>query len=93
MADRDMCANVMMEEGYMRMSVEYSCEESKVKIQQAIANAEKELKLFPSVIRRAINDNAGNFSIEFGNEEGLPRDHGDFFDAVMKELDINRCAV
>jgi len=89
---RDMCADVKMEEGYMRMSIEYNNDISKVKIQQAIAKIEKDLQLFPSVIRRAINDTAGNFSIEFGTE-GIPRDAGDFCEAVMKELGINNCSI
>ncbi len=89
---RDMCADVKMEEGYMRMSIEYNNDISKVKIQQAIAKIEKDLQLFPSVIRRAINDTAGNFSIEFGTE-GIPRDAGNFCEAVMKELGINNCSI
>ena len=92
MTSRDMCANVMMEEGYMRMSLEYNCNESKNKIEAAIKKVEKDLKLYPSVIRRAISDTAGNFSIEFGSEEGLSRENGEFFEAVMKELGIDKCS-
>jgi len=89
---RDMCADVKMEEGYMRMSVEYNNDDSKKKIQAAIGKVEKEMQVFPSVIRRAINDTAGNFSVEFGTE-GIPRDAGDFCEALMKELGIGKCSI
>lgn len=89
---RDMCADVKMEEGYMRMSVEYNNEESKKKIQEAIGKIEKEMQVFPSVIRRAIDATAGNFSVEFGTE-GIPRDAGDFCEALMKELGISKCSI
>jgi hypothetical protein len=89
---RDMCADVKMEEGYMRMSVEYNNDKSKIKIQKAIAKVEKEMSVYPSVIRRAISEDAGNFSVEFGTE-GIPRDAGDFCEAVMKELGIDHCSL
>lgn len=89
---RDMCADVKMEEGYMRMSVEYNNEASKKTIQAAIGKVEKELQVFPSVIRRAIDDTAGNFSIEF-EADGVGRDSGDFCEALMKELGISKCTI
>lgn len=89
---RDMCADVKMEEGYMRMSVEYNNEISKKTIQSAIGKVEKDMEIYPSVIRRAINSDAGNFSIEFGTE-GIPREAGDFCEAVMKELGITHCSI
>ena len=89
---RDMCADVKMEEGYMRMSIEYNNDASKIKIQQAIAKIEKDMKIFPSVIRRAIDETTGNFSVEFGTD-GIPRDAGDFCEAVLDELGISRCSI
>jgi len=89
---RDMCADVKMEEGYMRMSVEYNNDNSKAKIQAAIAKIEKDMGIYPSVIRRAISEDAGNFSVEFGTE-GIPRDAGDFCEAVMHELGLNNCSI
>ena len=90
---RDMCADVKMEEGYMRMSIEYNNELSKVKIQEAIGKVEKELKLFPSVIRRAIDETSGNFSVEFGVDDDCTRENGTFCEAVLKELGIDHCTV
>jgi len=92
MITRDMCVDVKMEEGYMRMSIEYNNDDSKIKIQKAISKIEKNTNLFPSVIRRAISSDAGNFSIEFGTE-GIPRDAGDFCESVMKELGIDKCTI
>lgn len=89
---RNMCANVMMEEGYMRMSIEFNNSDDRDKIENAISKYEKEMQMFPSVIRRNISDDAGNFSIEFGIE-GTPRDAGNFFESVMKECGIGRCEI
>jgi len=88
---RDMCADVKMEEGYMRMSIEYNNENSKLKIQEAIGKIEKITNIFPSVIRRAINPTSGNFSVEFGIDEDCARDNGEFCEAVLEELGISTC--
>jgi len=90
--ERDMCADVKMEEGYMRMSVEYNNETSKKNIQAAIGKVEKQMQVFPSVIRRAINEHAGNFSIEF-EFDSCQRTSGEFCEAVMKELGIGKCSI
>ena len=89
---RDMCADVKMEEGYMRMSIEYNNETSKKNIQAAIGKIEKELGVFPSVLRRAISEDAGNFSVEFGFDS-CQRTAGEFCEAVMKELGIGKCSI
>jgi hypothetical protein len=87
---RTMCANVMMEEGYMRMSVEFDNANDRDKIEAAIAKSEKEMQLFPSVLRRNISEDVGNFSVEFAVEAN-PRDAGAFFNAVMKDCGIDKC--
>ena len=89
---RDMVADVKMEEGYMRMSIEYNNDESKRRIQDAIELIEKEMKVYPSVIRRAIDETSGNFSVEFGTE-GIQRDAGDFCEAVLHKLGISKCSI
>ena len=88
----DMIADVKMEESYMRMSIEYSNDESKKRIQDTIAKIEKDMQVYPSVIRRAINDTEGNFSVEFGTE-GIQRDAGNFCEAVLHELNLKSCGV
>jgi len=87
---RDMCADLKMEENYMRMSIEYNNDDSRVKIQQAIDTIEKQTQLYPTVFRKAISNEAGNFSIEF-ETEGTQRDAGEFCEALLKELGIDHC--
>ncbi len=89
---RDMCADVKMEEGYMRMSIEYNNDVSKQKIQDAIATIEKKMQCYPSVIRRAISEDAGNFSVEFGFDS-CQRTSGEFCESVIKELGIGKCSI
>jgi len=89
---RDMCADVKMEEGYMRMSIEYNNEASKKNIQEAIGKIEKQMQCYPSVLRRAISEDAGNFSVEF-EFDSCQRTAGEFCEAVMKELGIGKCSI
>ena len=89
---RDMCADVKMEEGYMRMSIEYNNDESKQRIQEAISKIEKTMAVYPDVVRRAISSDAGNFSVEFGYDS-CQRTAGDFCEAVMHELGISKCTI
>jgi len=86
----NMCANVRMEENYERLSLNYANHDEKVKIQQAIAKVENQLKLYPMVIRKNENENAGSISIEF-ETEGVQRVAGEFFELMLKELDITHC--
>lgn len=87
---RNLCANVMMEEGYMRMSVEFDNNTDREKIENTINIAEDKYKLYPSVIRRNISETAGNYSLEF-QVEGTPREAGEFFQFIMSELGIDHC--
>lgn len=89
---RDMCADVKMEEGYMRMSIEYNNEESRNKIQDAITKIERDMGVHPDVVRRAISETAGNYSVEFGFDS-CQRTSGEFCEAVMHELGINKCTI
>ena len=85
-----MIANVRMEENYERMSVNYANHDEKLTIQKAIAEVEKELKLYPMVIRRNQDEHAGSISIEF-ETEGVQRVAGDFFEQMLKKLGIKHC--
>ncbi len=87
---RDMCTDMKMEEGYMRMSIEYNNDISKNKIQEAISKTEKDMQIFPSVLNKELGDNIGNFSLEF-ETDNVARDGGNFCNAVMKELNITSC--
>ncbi len=90
---RDMCADVKMEEGYMRISIEFNNDKSRETISSAITKIEKEMKIFPSVIRRNLDEHCGNFSVEFGIEDMEGRDSGDFCEALLKELNIRYCSI
>jgi hypothetical protein len=89
---RDLCADVKMEEGYMRMSIEYNNDNSRDKIQDAITKVERQMNVNPDVVRRAINDSAGNYSVEFGFDS-CQRTSGEFCEAVMHELGISKCSI
>ena len=89
---RDMCADVKMEEGYMRMSIEFNNDTSRTKIEETIGKIEKQMKLFPSVIRRNIDEHCGNFSVEF-ESDGCHREAGEFCEAVMHALGIDHCSI
>lgn len=91
--ERDRCADVRMEEGYMRTSIEYNNENTKVSIQKAIFETEQELKVFPTVIRRAISENAGNISVEFEIGGGCQREAGEFSEILLKKLDLKACDI
>jgi len=89
---RDMCADVKMEEGYMRMSIEYNNHDSENKILDAITLVQQKMDLNPDITKRVISDSSGNVSVEFGTE-GIPRDAGDFCEAVLHELGIDHCSI
>lgn len=91
MAARDRCAEVRMEEGYMRVVIEYNNDDTRFSIQRAIAETEKELELFPTVIRRSISGDAGNFSVEFEISGGCQREAGEFTEKVLRKLDLKAC--
>jgi len=89
---RNMCADVKMEESYMRMSIEYNNDDSRKKIQDAIIKVEKETGIYPTVLRRAISEHCGNISVEF-DTEGVDREAGDFCEDVLKTLGIDHCGL
>jgi 3'-phosphoadenosine 5'-phosphosulfate sulfotransferase len=91
MEERNKCAVVRMEEMYLRLTVEYSNVDTMNEISDTIKQVEEEMKLYPNVVRRAINDHAGNFSVEFDAENDCTREAGKFFEKVMKKLGIDKC--
>ncbi|MCK5293614.1 MAG: hypothetical protein KAJ49_03100 [Arcobacteraceae bacterium] len=89
----DKCATVKMEEGYMRVTVEYSKPESRSTICDTIYEVEKELDLFPEVIHRRTSDNSGTFSVEFGGSDDYvcTRTCGKFIEVLLAKLEITNC--
>ena len=89
---QDKCATIKMEEGYMRMTVEYTELSSRSIICDKIGEVEQEMKVFPEVIHRRLTDSTGAFNIEFSGEEYVcQRTAGEFAENVLKKLDIKEC--
>ncbi len=83
-------ASVKMEEGYMRVTVQYSEAGDRSIICDTIGDVEKELDLFPEVIHRRKDETSGSFSVEFGGSEDYlcTRTCGKFVEILLKKLDI-----
>jgi hypothetical protein len=84
-------ATVRMEEGYMRLTMEYNNPSFKTDICQQIAKLEKGLDIYPEVIHR--RDNAKRFftSVEFsGDDYTCSRSCGTFIESIIQELDLKK---
>jgi len=57
-------AKVVMEEGYMRLSVEYTNPKSRSIIFDAIEHIERDMDVHPEVIHRRLKKDSGAFSRE-----------------------------
>jgi hypothetical protein len=85
-------AKVVMEEGYMRLSVEYTNPKSRSIIFDAIEHIERDMDVHPEVIHRRLENDSGAFSIEFSGEDYIcTRTSGEFIERVLKDLDIDKC--
>jgi hypothetical protein len=88
----DKCASVKMEEGYMRMTIEYTDPSSRSVICDEIGKVEEEMNVYPEVIHRRISETSGTFSVEFSGEEYVcQRTSGEFIEAILKNLNIKQC--
>ena len=87
------CAIVKMEEGYMRVTVEYTESECRAQICDAIGEVERKLDLFPEVIHRRQGETSGTFSVEFGGPEDYvcTRTCGEFIEMLLDKLKILKC--
>jgi hypothetical protein len=85
-------AVVRMEEGYMRLILEYKNPEFKIEICKSIAETEMNLKIYPEVIHRRDSDKKCFTSVEFsGDDYTCDRTCGKFIEDVIKGLDIKKC--
>ena len=86
-------ASVKMEEGYMRVTIQYSESDDRSVICDTIGEVEKDLDLFPEVVHRRKDATCGSFSVEFGgNEDYLcTRTCGQFVETLLKKLHITAC--
>ncbi len=85
-------ANVRMEEGYMRLTIEYHNPLEKAEICKNVAILEQKYDIYPEVIHRRENRRDCFSSIEFsGGEYICSRTCGDFIEELLRDLDIKEC--
>ncbi|MEA3490393.1 MAG: hypothetical protein U9R27_00670 [Campylobacterota bacterium] len=85
-------ACVRMEEGYMRVTVNYTGSSSRSEICDTIGEIEKELDVAPEVIHRRDGEDSGFFSVEFSGEDYIcSRTCGEFVELLIKRLNIDMC--
>jgi hypothetical protein len=85
-------ACVRMEEGYMRVAIDYTDTTYRSEICKAIGQVEKELNVTPEVVHKRVGENSGSFNIEFGGDDYVcSRVAGDFIDKIIKKLNITTC--
>jgi len=92
---QEIVANVRMEECYEGMSLVFdgSRDDLRQEINRAIEKACQETGLKPLVFDNAKTDKAKHeaFYIEFNTDE-VQREGGAFFELVLRELKIDKCA-
>jgi len=86
-------AQVKMEEGYMRLTIQYSEVNDRSIICDVIGDIEREFDLFPEVVHRRKDDICGSFSVEFGGSDDYlcTRTCGQFVETILKKLNITAC--
>ena len=85
-------AIVRMEEGYMRMTIQYEELSYKSEICKVISALEQKLDIYPEVIHRRDHEKKGFCSVEFSGEDYIcSRTCGEFVEALISELDIKEC--
>ncbi len=85
-------AKVVMEEGYMRLSIEYTNPKSRLIICDTVDKIERDMNIHPEVIHRRLENGKGAYSIEFSGEDYVcTRTAGAFIERVLKDLDIKKC--
>lgn len=85
-------AVVRMEEGYMRVTIQYDNTEYKAEISQTITQLEKSMDIYPETIHRRDGEKKGFCSVEFsGDDYVCSRSCGEFIEALISKLDIQEC--
>jgi hypothetical protein len=85
-------ASVLMEEGYMRIHIEFTNPESRSLICDTIGEVEMEMDVHPEVIHRRLEKEGGTFSVEFSGETYIcSRTSGEFIETLLKKLNITEC--
>jgi len=89
----EIVANVKMEECYAGLSLVFDGDDTlRAEISDAIDKITKETKMSPAIFDNTQNTKGTKpaFYIEFSDE--VQRESGDFFELVLKELKIDKCA-
>lgn len=89
----EIIANVKMEECYAGLSLVFDGNnELRTEIGNAIDKVAKDKKMTPLIFDNSQNPKGAKpaFYIEFSDE--VQRDSGDFFESVLRELRIDKCA-
>jgi hypothetical protein len=85
-------AVVRMEEGYMRLTIEYDDPKYKTEICKDIAGLEQKLDIYPEVIHRRDNPKKWFCSVEFSGDEYIcDRTCGEFIETLIHDLGIEKC--
>ncbi|HHB94176.1 MAG TPA: hypothetical protein ENK88_03435 [Campylobacterales bacterium] len=85
-------AVVRMEEGYMRLTIQYNDPTYKSEICKDIAGLEQKLDIYPEVIYRKDSVDKWSCSIEFSGDEYIcSRTCGEFIETLIHDLGINEC--
>ncbi|HHH20098.1 MAG TPA: hypothetical protein ENK86_06285 [Campylobacterales bacterium] len=85
-------ANIRMEEGYMRATIQYDESAYKAEICKAISELEGALKIYPEVIHRYDNETKGFSTVEFsGDDYVCDRTCGKFIQDLLCKLEIGEC--
>ena len=85
-------AIVRMEEGYMRLTLEYDHPSFKTEICKYVGKAEKNFEIYPEVIHRRDSEKRCFTSIEFSGDDYIcSRSCGDFIETVVGGIGIEAC--
>lgn len=85
-------ATVRMEEGYMRVTIQYDDPSYKSEICKAITELEKDLDIYPEVLHRRDSAKQGFSTVEFSGDDYIcSRTCGEFVEGLLKKLDIKEC--
>ncbi|NPA74105.1 MAG: hypothetical protein GXO12_05275 [Epsilonproteobacteria bacterium] len=95
MSDKKACIEAYheMEERYAMLEIRFFSEEQKSLIKKALSDAIKEYEISPEiVVEYDDNDRShGMYIIEFHDD--YDRESGDFFEKIIKDLDIGKCVI
>ncbi|MGC9351429.1 MAG: hypothetical protein ACP5D3_05515 [Sulfurovum sp.] len=86
-------ANVKMEECYAGMSLTFDGSEAlRAEIEAAIEKIKQETRMEPQVFDNSKDHTETKQALYIEFDDDAQRDSGDFFEKVLKELKIDKCA-